>query len=145
MRARLSRDAVNLAIAQLMSQRGTCSRARVGCVIARNGRIISTGYAGAPSGVPHCIDVGCLLGPDGGCIRTSHAEAGAIAFAARHGLALEGASLYVTLSPCLTCAKLIINAGITHVFYLDCYRDGSGLELLQKAGVKITHLLKEES
>jgi dCMP deaminase len=81
--------------------------------------------------------IGCLLGPDGGCIRTVHAELNAIAFAARKGIALEGSSLYCTDSPCLGCAKAIINAGIVSMFYLRLYRDQSGIELLSKAGVHI--------
>lgn len=138
---RVGRHTLNMMIAQLISQRSTCNRAQVGCVITQEGRIVSTGYGGAPSGLPHCMDVGCKIGPDGGCIRTSHAEAGAIAFAARKGVALEGATLYVTLSPCLSCAKLIINAGISRVYYLEPYRDLSGIELLEKAGVSVSQLV----
>lgn len=127
-------------IALLISQRGTCNRGAVGCVIARDGRIISTGYNGAPVGLPHCHDVGCDCGDDGGCKRTIHAEAGAITFAAKNGLPLNGAIMYVTSSPCIDCAKLIINCGIKMVFYYNTYRDVSGLELLEKAGIETKRL-----
>jgi len=133
--ARILRDVLNMSIATLIAQRGTCTRAQVGCVITIDNRIVSTGYVGSPSGLPHCLDDGCIIGLDGGCTRTSHAEAGAIAFAARKGISLEGSTMYVTLSPCTSCAKLIINAGIKRLFYLKQYRDISGLELLGKAGI----------
>lgn len=134
---RIGRDALNMAIAHLMADRSTCIRAKVGCVIALDGRIVSTGYAGSPSGIPHCLDVGCTLGPDGGCITTVHAEAGAISFAAKKGVALDGATIYVTHSPCLNCAKLILNSGIKRVVYQIKYRDGSGLELLIQGGIEV--------
>lgn len=138
---RIGRHTLNMKVAELMAERSTCTRAKVGCVISVSGRIISTGYAGAPSGVPHCIDVGCEIGSDGGCSTTLHAEAGAIAFAARKGVVLEGSTLYVTLSPCRSCAKLILTAGIKEVFYRKEYRDTSGIELLKKAGVKTEWLI----
>jgi len=140
MNNRINRDYLCLQIAKLIALRGTCKRAQVGTVIAINGRIISTGYNGAPSGLPHCIDWGCIIGVDGGCIRTSHAEAGAIAFAARRGLSLEGATLYCTLSPCLNCAKLIINSGIKEVIYCEKYKNHEGLDLLDGAGIVHHHM-----
>lgn len=124
-----------LAIAQLQALRSTCTRSKVGAVIAKDNRIISTGYNGAPSGLPHCTEVGCEIGPDGGCDRCSHAEAGAIAFAARMGIPLEGSSLYCTHLPCYDCAKLIINAGIKEVHCLELYRDLRGRDLLTQAGI----------
>lgn len=141
---RISRDELNILMARVMAQRSTCKRKKVGCIIVLDGRIISTGYAGAPSGLPHCTEVGCETGPDGGCIRTSHAEAGAIAFAARRGISTEGASIYVTLSPCLTCSKLIINAGIKRLVYLEEYRDNSGLVMMRRAGIEISKFSKED-
>jgi dCMP deaminase len=108
-------------ITKLISKLGTCNRAKVGCVIAKEGRIISTGYNGSPPGEPHCIDIGCIM-VDGHCIATTHAEANAIAFAARHGLKLEGSTLYVygwitggDLGICPTCEKLRKSAGIVKV------------------------------
>lgn len=114
---RISRVELMLAISRLMGQRGTCPRARVGCVIERNGRILSTGYNGSLPGEPHCDDAGCLM-EDGHCKRTNHAEANAIAFAARNGINIEGAFLYVTgwhSGSCGTCTKLAKAAGILEI------------------------------
>lgn len=123
-------------IARTVAERGTCNRASVGCVIAREGRILSMGYVGSPPGEPHCHDVGCLIDPGGkGCIRTQHAEANAIAWAARNGIALMGADLYITLSPCLSCAKTIITAGIAAVYYETAYRNQDGISYLNRVGV----------
>ena len=143
---RISRDEMNMLIATIVAQRTTCRHNKVGCIIVFNGRIISTGYAGAPRGLPHCIEAGysCEIGSDGECIRTSHAEAGAISFAAGKGISTEGTTMYVTLSPCLTCSKLIINAGIKRVMYLEEYRDPSGIILLGKAGIEIRGFPKED-
>lgn len=127
-------------MAIIASKRSTCTRKHVGAIIAIEGRPISVGYAGAPSGLPHCLEHGCLTGPDGGCIRTQHAEANAIAFAARKGIATERATLYTTVSPCLACAKLIINAGIEEVWFLELYRKMEGVELLGKLGIACEQL-----
>ena len=134
---RIERDTLNMQIAKLIAQRGTCNRGSVGCVLTKNGRIISTGYTGSPSGLSHCHDEGCLIGDNGGCIRTVHAEQGAIAFSARNGVALDGATLYVTTSPCVSCSKSIINAGISRVVYEEEYRDKNGLFLLRQAGIEV--------
>lgn len=134
---RPTRTDVLMAVAMVMATRSTCNRLQVGCVIAKDGRIISTGYAGAPSGLPHC---GPECNPDNPCNNTVHAEAGAIAYAARHGIAVEGATIYCTHSPCLACAKLIINSGIQEVIYDQEYRDKSGVELLLKAGKSVRHV-----
>ena len=132
---RITREAMLMEMAQAAAKRSTCDRRHVGCVIARDGRPLSLGYNGSPSGTPHCCDVGCLIGPDGGCIRTQHAEANSIAWAAREGIQVAHADLYTTVSPCLSCAKLIVNAGIRMVIYLEEYRDTSPLEYLRNAGV----------
>ena len=104
---RPTRDETTMYVAQAIAERGTCCRLRVGAVICRDGRILATGYNGAPAGMPHCEHE---KGDDTPCEVTVHAEANAIAFAARHGVRTEGAELHTTHSPCLTCAKLIINA-----------------------------------
>lgn len=134
---RVSRDEMMMRIAAVVSQRGTCERASVGAVIALDGRIISSGYVGSPSGLPHCTEVGCEIGDSGGCRRTSHAETNAITFAAREGIATNGSSIYVTHSPCYDCAKAIINAGIRRVIYEVDYRDGAGRALLGEAGIEV--------
>lgn len=133
---RITREEAFSEIVKTIARRSTCPRRSVGAILVRGGRILSTGYNGAPSGLPHCTDAGCILGPDGGCIRVVHAEVNAIAFAAREGIRTEGSTLRTTVSPCLSCAKLIINAGISEVVSLERYRDRSGQDLLESAGVK---------
>jgi deoxycytidylate deaminase len=116
-KARMSREFVLREITKLISTRGTCCRAQVGCVIARHGRIIVTGYNGSPPGRPHCLDVGCEVF-DNHCTRTTHAEANAIAFAARYGISVEGCTLYTygwKKGICWTCRKLALSAGIVDI------------------------------
>ena len=135
-RARFTRDELLIRVASLIAERSTCFRSRVGAVIAQEGRIISTGYNGTPSGLPHCSPNDC--GPDTPCTKTVHAEANAIAFAARYGIATEGATLYTQLSPCNDCAKLIINSGIERVVFQDYYRDEMPVDLLARAGIELS-------
>jgi len=132
---RISRDDMLMEIALIMARRSTCNRLQVGAVVAQAGRIVSTGYAGAPAGLPHCSSETCNVSTP--CTRTVHAEAGAISYAARAGISLEGSSLYCTHCPCLDCAKLIINTGIKRVLYDQAYRKTEGLELLQSAGIEV--------
>lgn len=136
---RITRDLMMLSIARIVSFRGTCNRGgRAGAVIAKDGRIISIGYAGSPPGLVHCIDVGCdISNTTGGCIRTQHAEANAISWAARVGVHIEGATMYCTLQPCLFCAKLIAMSGIIRVVYIDDYRDGSGVGYLISCNIGV--------
>lgn len=134
---RTTRDEALMRVAAVFAGRGTCNRAAVGAVIAREGRIIATGYVGSPAGLPHCLDVGCETSEYSGCLRTVHAEANAIAFAARHGIATAGATLYCTHSPCGNCAKLIINAGIVKLMYEMEYRDIKPLGMLAAANVEV--------
>jgi dCMP deaminase len=134
---RITRDEFLMQVADLISLRATCPRAKVGAVLVQEGRIVSTGYNGSPSGTPHCIDEGCILDKEGSCIRTVHAEVNCICFAAKHGIKTEGSTLYITLSPCLDCAKVIINAGIKEVIYWEEYDHPEGLRLLSEANVKI--------
>jgi dCMP deaminase len=140
---RLSRDAVCMQIAEVVSQRGTCGRAQVGAILARKGRVLATGYNGPPSGLPHCLDRGGCSDVDransNGCPRSVHAEANCIAFAARYGIRTQSATLYCTHLPCLKCAELIINAGIRRVVYATDYRIKDGEILLQQAGVDIIY------
>ena len=143
---RINRSELFMETAKLLALRSTCQRAQVGAVVVKDHRIVSTGYGGSPSGMPHCLDEGCTIGPDGGCISTIHAEANSIAFAARHGIFIDGCTMYVTLSPCLNCSKLIINSGIKAVCYLKEYRDVEPLKLLRKAGIDTIcydHLLSQ--
>lgn len=141
--------------AQIVAERSTCSRAQVGVVIAHEARVVSQGYNGAPAGMPHCDhtcncvpdrilgernstaihEPGCPIYPP--CHIAVHAEANAIAFAAKHGVATNGAHLFTTLAPCLACSQLIINAGIVHVTYAGTYRYDDGLVLLRKAAIPV--------
>jgi dCMP deaminase len=124
--------------AKLEAESGTCNRLQVGAVIARNFRIISTGYNGAAQGQPHCDEMCYPDGPP--CKNAVHAEANAVAFAARYGYATDGAIIVSTDSPCLDCARLVINAGIKGVYYTREYRDLRPLKELQAAGVYTFHI-----
>lgn len=130
---RISRPDMLMGMAKLAAKRGTCLRRSVGAVIAREGRVLSLGYVGAPSGFAHCSPAEC--GPGKPCTRTIHAEANAIAFAAKEGIRIEGAVMYTTASPCNDCAKLIINSGIGAVWYDEEYRDIEPIKMLRAAGI----------
>jgi dCMP deaminase len=143
-KGRISRESMLMKIAYIISLRGTCNRARVGAVFTKDNRIITTGYVGSPSGEPHCLDVGCLIGPNKGCIRTVHAEQAAIEFADRYAIPVNDSTLYVTLAPCLNCAKILIARGIKKVVYGKPYRDTTGLDLLKFSGIECI-LYKEEN
>lgn len=121
---------IGIGIAQLVSKRGTCPRLQTGAVIMTpQGQVLSTGYNGAVSGQPHCVEVGCLM-VQGSCARAVHAEANAITQAAKLGVRIHGAVLVSTHRPCVTCAKLIIQAGILEVLYVEHYAtDGVELEV----------------
>lgn len=158
---RPTRDQVLLMVATVFAERSTCSRANVGCVIAREGRILTTGYNGAPAGMPHCEhteqgdwvfthDPGMDMrykqrGGEMGCQVSVHAEANAIAFAARHGIETEGADLFCTMSPCIPCAKLVINAGIRRVVCVSTYRDPSAIMLLKAASIETQVFVSEQT
>lgn len=107
-------------VARLFAYQSTCNRGQVGAVIVQDKRIVSCGYNGSPPGQPHCLDVGC--DPPDGCLRTIHAEANAILWAARHGTSLNGATMYATHAPCLTCAQAIAASGIKRFVYNRAYR-----------------------
>lgn len=158
---RPTRDETLMTQAQIIAERSTCSRASVGVVIAQDARVVSQGYNGAPAGMPHCdhtcdctgrvgLGLGNTLGKlptihSPGCAKTSactaavHAEANAIAFAAKHGVATGGAHLFTTLAPCLPCSQLIINAGIVRVVYFVAYRERAGISLLASANIEVWH------
>ena len=128
-----------MGIAEQLAERGTCDRLSVGALIARDSRIISTGYNGNVSGMVHCHH------PEKSqpCTTAVHAEANAIVFAARHGVAVEGTELFTTHLPCLACAKLIVNAGIRRVTFKNDYRLREGIELLIVAGVEVFRVIPE--
>lgn len=138
--SRPSRDLILMETAYSFSKRSTCKRAQVGAVLSIDGRIICTGYAGSLPGEPHCLDVGCLIGPEGGCTRTQHAEAGLLKYAEQRGVDVRGSTIHCTLSPCLSCAEKLRDAGIKRVVYSRLYRKTEGIDLLKKAGVSIEPL-----
>jgi dCMP deaminase len=140
---RISRDEMYLRIAETVALRGTCNRLQVGAVIVKDNGIVSEGYVGAPTNLPHCIDVGCIEGKDGGCIRTVHAEANAIIKAAKYGKSTDGATMYCTHSPCSVCAAMMINAGIKRLVYRNRYRDEKPLDILSKVGITIVQKEKD--
>ena len=131
-------------IAQQVATRSTCLRRKVGAVLVKDKRILSTGYNGAPRGISHCIDIGCLRDelsvPSGErheLCRALHAEQNAIAQAALHGVKIEGAALYCTHQPCALCAKMIINAGIVEVYFDEGYPDELAAGFFAEAGIKL--------
>lgn len=142
---RPSWDEYFIDITQRVATRSTCLRRSVGAIIVRDKRILSTGYNGAPRGLAHCEKAGCLrerLGIPSGqrqeICRGLHAEQNAIIQAALYGTPIEGSSLYCTTQPCVTCAKMIINAGILRVIYENPYPDDFSIGLLAEAGVEVT-------
>ena len=131
-------------MAYLFASRSTCDRKHVGCVIVNDQRhVIATGYNGSMPGQPHCDDVGHLmLCGRSGCQRTSHAEASALAQAARYGHSVLGCTAYITVSPCIVCAKLMIMAGIDTVCFHELYRESHATQLLESSGVSCVHLVE---
>ncbi len=132
--SRPSWDKYFMKIASDVGTRATCDRKHIGAVLVRDKVILSTGYNGAPRGLPHCDDVGHEI-VEGHCVRTVHAEANAIAQAAKNGVSVNGATIYTTASPCYDCFKLLINSGIVRVVYGDFYmsRYGASKRVLQLA------------
>ena len=149
---RPSWDQYFLSIVKMVGSRGTCDRFRGGCVITKDKRIIATGYAGSPIGLPHCDDLGhemhSVTNPDGSvsrhCVRTIHAEQNAICEAARQGIAIEGGTLYCQMTPCYVCAKMLINVGLKRIVCAKDYHAGQrSKEIFKEAGLE--YELVEES
>jgi len=136
---RASWDEYFMSIAQVVSTRSTCPRKYVGSVIVRNRIILSTGYNGSIRGMPHCSDVGHMM-EDGHCVATIHAEANAIIQAARSGVNIDGASCYVTASPCWNCFKQLANAGIVRIVYGEFYRDERIFEVARQIAIELVHV-----
>lgn len=138
-RERASWDQYFMNIAKEVSTRSTCDRKFVGAVIVRDRSILATGYNGSIKGLPHCDEEGHLM-EDNHCVRTVHAEANAIVQAAKHGMRIEGADIYVTASPCWNCFRLIANAGITRIIFGELYRDPKIREHSKAAGIELVDL-----
>lgn len=148
---RPSWDEYFMRIALLAATRSTCLRRQVGAVIVKDKRVLSTGYNGSPSGLSHCLDVGCLReklkipsGERHELCRAIHAEQNAIIQAATSGVSIEGATLYSTTYPCVLCAKMIINAGIRTIYITDGYPDDLAKQMIDEAGIKVNHLIVRE-
>lgn len=133
--SRLSRDQLHMQVALLYSARATCDRLHVGAVLVKDKRIIATGYNGPPEGQPHCDHSNDP--PNTPCTQAVHAEANIIAYCAKHGISTWDSTMYITHSPCIKCAELIIQAGIKRVVFGTAYRDITGLALLYSSGLAI--------
>jgi len=145
--ARPSWNTYFMNIAQMVSMRSTCLRRRVGAVLVKDKRILSTGYNGAPAGLRHCEETGCLRqnaavpsGERHELCRGLHAEQNAIIQAAYHGIPIAGSSLYCTNKPCVICSKMLINAGVTRIFYEIGYEDRLADEMLAEAAIEVIRL-----
>ena len=140
---RLTWDQYFMTITQQVAERSTCNRAKVGAVIVRDRNILATGYNGAPAGMPHCTEAGCLIyeskTPYGeveqNCFRTIHAEINAIAQAAKNGSNIKDSSIYVTHTPCIHCIKVFVNTGIKTVYYESPYKLNTLEEILRNTRV----------
>lgn len=149
---RPSWDEYFLQMSELVGSRGTCDRGHAGAIIVKDKRILATGYAGSPIGLPHCDDVGhemhTVTNEDGSvsrhCIRTTHSETNAIANAARFGVSIAGATMYSKMVSCYACAKVVINAGIKRFVAIRDYHTSTRTkEIFKKSGVKLEITNKE--
>ena len=149
---RPSWDEYFMEVARAISKRATCDRGRSGCVIARDNQILATGYVGAPAGLPHCDEAGHqmkkLVHEDGSatqhCVRTVHAEQNAICQAAKRGVGIAGATVYCRMTPCRTCAMMIINCGVRRVVAERRYHDGAESEaMFAAAGLALEYVTDE--
>lgn len=144
---RPSWDEYFLEVAELVSKRATCLRRQVGAVLVKDKKILSTGYNGAPSGLDHCFDIGCIRqklkipsGERHELCRGLHAEQNVILQAALYGTSTNGSTLYITNQPCAICAKMLINAGIKEVIIADGYPDKLAQDFLKQAGIKVKRI-----
>lgn len=136
-----------MAITKMVAKRTTCLRRGVGAVLVKDKRILATGYNGAPAGLKHCEDVGCLRenqsipsGTRHELCRGLHAEQNVIIQAAYHGIPISGATIYCTNRPCVICSKMIINAGIKKIYYDEGYNDPLAEQMLIEAGLEVVRL-----
>ncbi|MDO9187281.1 MAG: dCMP deaminase family protein [Bacteroidia bacterium] len=152
--AKPSFDEIYMELAENLAMRSHCVKAKVGAVLTKDTRIISLGYNGPPAGTHNCDevwpDVGCPRDSKGSCSLALHAEQNAILYAAKSNISIEGSTLYVTLSPCISCARVIFTIGIKKVYYLNSYADFKGLQsdegvdFLRKFGVEVVRYIKKE-
>jgi len=140
-------DEYFIEITKMVAKRSTCLRRHVGAILVKDKRILATGYNGAPQNIRHCLDIGCIRetkkvpsGERHELCRGIHAEQNLIIQAAYHGISIAGSQLYCTNFPCSICAKMIINAGITKIIYLEGYPDELSQELLKEANIEAVRL-----
>jgi len=146
-------DEIYMDLAAKLAKRSHCVRAHVGAVLTKDTRIISLGYNGPPAGTHNCDQewpgVGCPRDSKGSCSLALHAEQNAILYAAKNNVSMQGATLYVTLSPCIACARVIFTTGIKKVYYKDSYADykklpsDEGVDFLRTFGVEVIHYKNE--
>jgi len=145
-------DEYFLRMVEVVSVRATCDRGKSGCVIVKDNHILTTGYVGSPSGLPHCVDAGHMMrdvidesgSTSKHCIRAIHAEQNAICQAARLGIALYGSTIYCTMEPCFTCAKMIVNSGIIRVVAKKKYHSADETRgLFKKANIRLDVITSE--
>ncbi len=145
---RPSWDEYFMEIAEVVKTRSTCLRRQVGAIIVKDRQILSTGYNGAPTGLKHCDETGCLRqqlavpsGERHELCRGLHAEQNAIIQASLHGVKIEGATIYVTVQPCVVCAKMIINSGIKRLVYKGGYPDELSSQMLEESGITVERIM----
>ena len=136
---RVSWETYFMNIAAEVATRSTCDRKHVGAVIVKDKTILSTGYNGSIKGLPHCDEAGHEM-VAGHCVRTTHAEANAIVQGAKNGVKINHAEIYITASPCYNCFKLIANAGIKSIYFLEFYREERIIEHAREAGIELIQL-----
>ncbi len=136
-------------ITELVARRSTCLRRSVGAVLVKDKRLLSTGYNGAPSGIRHCGETGCLRvqlsvpsGERHELCRGIHAEQNAIIQAAYYGVSIKGSTLFCTHLPCSICTKMLINSGITTIYYASGYTDPLAMDMMKEAGLGVTQVLE---
>jgi len=134
----------------LVAKRSTCLRRQVGAIVVKDKRILSTGYNGAPMGLAHCLDIGCLReknnipsGERHELCRGLHAEQNAIIQAAYHGICINGSVLYCTNLPCIICLKMLINAGIKKIIYKEGYTDNLSVDMSMESGIELVEYKKD--
>ncbi len=140
-------DEYFLEVAGLVSKRATCLRRKVGAVLVKDKRILATGYNGAPSGLKHCLDIGCLRqqlkipsGQRHELCRALHAEQNALIQASLYGISTKGSTLYASNQPCVICAKMLINAGIKEIVVAQGYPDKMAMDFLKEAKIKVRRI-----
>ncbi len=144
---RPSWDEYFIEVARLVSRRATCLRRSVGAILVKDKRILATGYNGAPAGLEHCLDIGCLRqklkipsGERHELCRALHAEQNALIQASLYGVSTKGSALYVTNQPCIICAKMLINAGIKEIIISEGYPDKMAMDFLKEAKIKVRRI-----